>query len=90
MCLTFATHRARTGRGWPARAQAAAARVAAVEGWTGSVRDDGALVLPPLGKDDTARLVRRLVESGVGVHAVTAVRGDLEEVFLETIDGGGA
>jgi ABC-2 type transport system ATP-binding protein len=67
---------------------AAALRVAATEGWAGTL-EDGRLVLPPLSKDDVARLTRRLVQAGIDVHAIGASRGDLESVFMDMINGEG-
>jgi ABC-2 type transport system ATP-binding protein len=69
---------------------AGALRVAAAQGWGGSI-EEGRLILPALSKDDVARLTRKLVEAGIDVHAIGAARGDLESVFMDLItmkDGG--
>jgi ABC-2 type transport system ATP-binding protein len=58
-----------------------AATVAATLGLTATLEPD-AMHLPPMSRDQVARLTRRLVESDLDVYEVGVARHDLEAIFM--------
>lgn len=62
----------------------AAARVVATAGVEARV-EDGGLVLPAVADERIAALNRALVEAGLDVYAIGAVRRDLETIFLDLV-----
>ena len=60
--------------------------VAGTLGLAGRV-DGGRAAFTALSREDTGRLTTRLVEAGVTIYEVAAVRRDLEQIFLDLVGG---
>ncbi|WP_266170337.1 ABC transporter ATP-binding protein [Dyella subtropica] len=48
---------------------------------------DGKIVMPAMSNERIASINRRLVGEGVGVHALGALGGDLEAIFMDMVGG---
>jgi len=56
----------------------------AADGSTGAGHESR-LILPPLSRVEAGRLTARLVHAGISVYAISTVRPDLEQIFLDLV-----
>jgi lantibiotic transport system ATP-binding protein len=46
---------------------------------------DGRIIMPPMSKEQLARINRQLVEQGVDVHTLGSIENDLETIFMDMV-----